>query len=80
MNDAASSAPGYPWHWEADVVASDGGVVHLRPILPSAWWVGVGNSFSFLCGDVRRAPRWMQKCGLEWTHRLFQEPKRLFKR
>ena len=32
---AASSAPAYPRHWEADVVASDGGVVHLRPILPS---------------------------------------------
>ena len=28
-------APGYPRHWEADVVASDGGIVHLRPILPS---------------------------------------------
>jgi acyl-CoA synthetase (NDP forming)/RimJ/RimL family protein N-acetyltransferase len=26
---------GYPRHWEADVVASDGGIVHLRPILPS---------------------------------------------
>ncbi len=25
---------GYPRHWEADVVASDGGIVHLRPILP----------------------------------------------
>ena len=31
----ASSAPGYPEHWEADSVASDGGVVHLRPILAS---------------------------------------------
>jgi acyl-CoA synthetase (NDP forming)/GNAT superfamily N-acetyltransferase len=32
------STPGpaiYPRHWEADVVASDGGVVHLRPIRPS---------------------------------------------
>lgn len=27
--------PGYPPHWEADVVASDGGTVHLRPILPT---------------------------------------------
>jgi GNAT superfamily N-acetyltransferase len=35
MDDAASSAPGYPEHWAAEVVASDGGVVHLRPILPS---------------------------------------------
>lgn len=32
---AASHAPAYPRHWEADVVAWDGGVVHLRPILPS---------------------------------------------
>jgi acyl-CoA synthetase (NDP forming)/GNAT superfamily N-acetyltransferase len=31
----AESDPGYPRHWEADVVASDGGIVHLRPILPS---------------------------------------------
>ncbi|NMH95836.1 bifunctional GNAT family N-acetyltransferase/acetate--CoA ligase family protein [Pseudonocardia acidicola] len=28
------ATPGYPRHWEADVVASDGGIVHLRPILP----------------------------------------------
>jgi N-acetylglucosaminyldiphosphoundecaprenol N-acetyl-beta-D-mannosaminyltransferase len=55
-------------------------IARLRPILPGAWWLGVGNSFSFLCGDVRRAPRWMQISGLEWMHRLFQEPKRLFKR
>ncbi|HEY4417913.1 MAG TPA: GNAT family N-acetyltransferase, partial [Pseudonocardia sp.] len=31
----AEEQPGYPRHWEADVVASDGGIVHLRPILPS---------------------------------------------
>ncbi len=30
-----AAGPGYPAHWEADVVASDGGIVHLRPILPS---------------------------------------------
>jgi acyl-CoA synthetase (NDP forming)/GNAT superfamily N-acetyltransferase len=28
------AAPGYPSHWEADVIASDGRVVHLRPIVP----------------------------------------------
>lgn len=32
---ATESGPGYPRHWEADVVASDGGIVHVRPILPS---------------------------------------------
>jgi N-acetylglucosaminyldiphosphoundecaprenol N-acetyl-beta-D-mannosaminyltransferase len=52
----------------------------IRRTLPSSWWLGVGISFSFVCGDVRRAPGWMQKTGLEWVHRLIQEPRRLFKR
>ena len=42
--------------------------------------IGIGISFSFLCGDVVRAPRWMQRIGLEWLHRLCQEPSRLWKR
>lgn len=55
-------------------------IARIRQVLPNAWWLGVGNSFSFLCGDVQRAPLWMQKTGLEWVHRLCQEPKRLFHR
>jgi N-acetylglucosaminyldiphosphoundecaprenol N-acetyl-beta-D-mannosaminyltransferase len=39
--------------------------------------MGVGGSFDILVGDVRRAPRWIQKCGLEWAMRLLQEPMRL---
>jgi N-acetylglucosaminyldiphosphoundecaprenol N-acetyl-beta-D-mannosaminyltransferase len=52
----------------------------LRERLPRAWWLGIGISFSFLSGHVKRAPVWMQKCGLEWLHRLAQEPKRLARR
>ena len=52
----------------------------IRGYLPRAWWLGIGISFSFLCGEVRRAPRWMQSCGLEWLHRLWQEPRRLARR
>ncbi len=52
----------------------------LHHLLPTTWWVGVGISFSFLCGEVRRAPRWMQRGGLEWVHRLGQEPGRLARR
>jgi N-acetylglucosaminyldiphosphoundecaprenol N-acetyl-beta-D-mannosaminyltransferase len=52
----------------------------LRSVLPRAWFVGVGISLSFVCGDVARAPRWMQTNGLEWIHRLLMEPRRLFKR
>lgn len=52
----------------------------LRGELPGAWWIGIGISFSFLSGDVRRAPPWMQRVGLEWLHRLAQEPRRLARR
>lgn len=52
----------------------------IRSISPNAWWLGIGISLSFLTGEVRRAPSWMQRLGLEWLHRLVQEPKRLAKR
>ncbi len=55
-------------------------IEQLREYLPSTWWIGVGISFSFLSGDVKRAPLWMQQNGLEWLHRLVQEPRRLAKR
>lgn len=42
--------------------------------------IGVGISFSFISGDVKRAPRWAQRLGLEWLHRLISEPGRLWKR
>lgn len=42
--------------------------------------VGVGASLDFVTGKTKRAPRWMQRVGLEWTWRLGQEPRRLAKR
>jgi exopolysaccharide biosynthesis WecB/TagA/CpsF family protein len=50
---------------------------HLRAILPSAWWLGCGISFSFVAGRVQRAPVWLRRLGLEWVHRMAQEPRRL---
>lgn len=38
--------------------------------------IGVGGSFDFISGKMRRAPRILQKLGLEWLWRLAQEPKR----
>jgi N-acetylglucosaminyldiphosphoundecaprenol N-acetyl-beta-D-mannosaminyltransferase len=52
----------------------------LRAHLPSTWMVGIGISLSFIAGDVKRAPTWMRKMGLEWVHRLLQEPRRLMRR
>jgi N-acetylglucosaminyldiphosphoundecaprenol N-acetyl-beta-D-mannosaminyltransferase len=40
----------------------------------------VGAAFDFLSGAKRRAPRWMQRSGLEWLHRLSSEPVRLWRR
>jgi len=42
--------------------------------------MGVGATIDFLAGSVRRAPKWMQRSGLEWIFRLLQEPRRLFRR
>ncbi|MFA6916029.1 MAG: WecB/TagA/CpsF family glycosyltransferase [Parachlamydiales bacterium] len=42
--------------------------------------IGIGGCFSFLSGSLLRAPEWMQKGGLEWLYRIFQEPGRLWKR
>ena len=53
--------------------------LHLthRTSLYSTWWIGVGISFSFLCGEIERAPVLLQRLGLEWIHRLLKEPRRL---
>lgn len=49
----------------------------LRPYFPGTWWLGVGISFSYLCGRIRRPPGWVRQSGLEWLYRLVQEPRRL---
>jgi N-acetylglucosaminyldiphosphoundecaprenol N-acetyl-beta-D-mannosaminyltransferase len=41
---------------------------------------GVGGSFDVLAGVIPRAPMWMQRNGLEWLFRLFQEPRRMWQR
>ena len=55
-------------------------IYRLKNECPRAWWLGVGISFSFLAGQVHRAPPLLQRLGLEWLHRLVQEPRRLFRR
>jgi N-acetylglucosaminyldiphosphoundecaprenol N-acetyl-beta-D-mannosaminyltransferase len=52
-------------------------IARLRADLKNAWFVGCGAAVNFVAGDVARAPRWMQRTGLEWAHRLGNEPRRL---
>jgi N-acetylglucosaminyldiphosphoundecaprenol N-acetyl-beta-D-mannosaminyltransferase len=55
-------------------------ILRLRPLLPTAWFVSCGIGLSFVSGSVARAPGWAQRLGLEWLHRLAQEPRRLARR
>ena len=42
--------------------------------------IGVGGTFEFITGSVKRAPRWMQRLNLEWLFRITQDPARLWQR
>lgn len=46
----------------------------------NACMLGIGGALPVMIGMQKRAPMWMQRLSLEWLYRLFQEPKRLFKR
>lgn len=42
--------------------------------------VGVGAAFDIHSGNVKEAPKWLKAAGLQWLHRLIQEPRRLWRR
>jgi hypothetical protein len=46
----------------------------------NAVMIGVGAAFDYHAETIKRAPLWMQQCGLEWLHRLASEPRRLWRR
>lgn len=45
--------------------------------LPCSIFMGVGGSFDVLSGQIKRAPKWMIKFGLEWLYRISREPQRI---
>ena len=55
-------------------------MAEFLPKLDVTLMIGVGAAFDFLSRRVKQAPRWMQRSGLEWCHRLCQEPRRLARR
>jgi len=80
--------------WQADLAAKKPDVIWVGLSTPTqekfmaehagqpdtGLFIGVGAAFDFLSGRVSQAPRWMQRGGLEWFHRLCTEPGRLWKR
>jgi exopolysaccharide biosynthesis WecB/TagA/CpsF family protein len=43
-------------------------------------FLAIGATIDFEAGNKKRAPKWVSESGLEWLHRLFSEPKRLWRR
>jgi N-acetylglucosaminyldiphosphoundecaprenol N-acetyl-beta-D-mannosaminyltransferase len=50
----------------------------FRDELSVPFIMGVGGAFDILAGKVARAPLWMQRSGLEWLYRVYQEPHRMW--
>lgn len=48
-----------------------------RKELQVGFMAGLGGSLDGFAGNVRRAPRWMIRCNLEWLYRLIKEPRRI---
>lgn len=49
----------------------------MAPLHPTIGFLCVGAALDFIAGSQKRAPRVLQRLGLEWTWRLFNEPRRL---
>lgn len=62
------------------VPKQDAFAVALRKRMPEAILIPNGGSFELLAGMIPRAPRWMQRSGMEWLFRLIIEPRRLWRR
>lgn len=52
-------------------------IVKNLPKLPTKVAMGVGGAFDYISGNVKRAPIWMRKLGLEWLFRLIVQPWRI---
>jgi N-acetylglucosaminyldiphosphoundecaprenol N-acetyl-beta-D-mannosaminyltransferase len=50
------------------------------PQLSTKVMIGVGAAFDVHTGGIKDAPDWVKKAGLQWFHRLCQEPRRLWRR
>jgi N-acetylglucosaminyldiphosphoundecaprenol N-acetyl-beta-D-mannosaminyltransferase len=55
-------------------------MAEFLPKLDCTLMFGVGAAFDFHSGRVKQAPRWVQRCGLEWLYRMCREPRRLWRR
>lgn len=55
-------------------------MAHYLDKLDTKLMVGVGAAFDIHTGGIKDAPPWLKRAGLQWLHRLAQEPRRLWRR
>jgi N-acetylglucosaminyldiphosphoundecaprenol N-acetyl-beta-D-mannosaminyltransferase len=55
-------------------------MANYLPVLKTTLMIGVGAAFDFHTGRITDSPSWIKRSGLQWLHRLIQEPSRLWKR
>lgn len=55
-------------------------VKNIRLRCPPTVWMGIGISLSYITREVEPPAVWIQNAGLEWVHRMIQEPKRMYAR
>lgn len=55
-------------------------MAHYIDTLDVKLMVGVGAAFDIHTGGIKDAPTWLKSAGLQWLHRLAQEPRRLWRR
>ncbi len=53
-------------------------MMRMLPLVESTLMFGVGAAFDFHTGRIKDAPGWVKRAGLQWLHRLLQDPRRLF--
>jgi N-acetylglucosaminyldiphosphoundecaprenol N-acetyl-beta-D-mannosaminyltransferase len=55
-------------------------MAHYLPLLDTKLMFGVGAAFDFHTGRIADCDEWIKRCGMQWLHRLMQDPKHLWKR
>jgi len=55
-------------------------MAHYLPLLDTKLMLGVGAAFDFHTGRIRDCAPWIKRAGLQWLHRLLQDPRRLWRR
>ena len=55
-------------------------MARFLPRLETRLMAGIGAAFLYHTGEIKDSPAWMKAAGLQWLHRLLQEPRRLWRR